>query len=1286
MPDRLPPDIVAAEGKTSRNMSFRPPITSSLSLLPLDDGAWEWKAFERFCLDLVNALADVDHAELYGAQGDKQDGIDILAYLINGGQRTYQCKKYKAFAKARAEKAISENTFVGAVEHVLLVACNTSLATQTYVNSQPGWRLLDREGISSLVRTGLDREAARRIVDDHLGPGIRQAFLGFGPMTFVEPAIFFAPSVGRRGLFRHDWELAGRVQVLGELNAALDGSRVVVLPGRGGVGKTRLLKELVDRRGERMLFALDDVPITAQAADDLPMARITVVVDDIHRRDDLGPLFAEAVRRPDITILVAGRPQHLDVLRAGLMGAGYTSTEVHFADQLGDLPVVDTEALARQALGPEHAQHAARLAKATADCPLVTVVGGQLLASRAVEPRLLEREQDFRDTVLTRWQEELVGQVGAEADPTAVIGLLRLVAALAPFPAADQTVIDSVAEELQVDAPDVSRLLGELEEVGLILSRGRLRRIVPDVLADHILHRACLDRRGRPTGFAEHLIGRYGASHFEPLLRNLAELDWRIGQAPGAATVLDAVWEELTNRFAKTNAGDRVGLLQRVRPAAVFAPQRILKLVEVALGDHARPVYHPYAGSTSDADVRRELPPVLARVGQHPDCAADVLALLWQLGRDEPGPLHSNPSHPIRLAQELANHSLSRVHDEAAVALAERLIADGESDQFLWSPLDLLRGLVSRTVERTRPVGFAFQLGTEYVIASVTADLRGRAFAIIGEQGAQGSPRTQHLVADLLGDALQPPRPPGLTAPPEMVEQWKDEELRLVEMASELIRNGPTLVRMELRRELSGYTEVRSWPEVATAARAALEKPPNPEELMVTVFADPLSLAESYEDVKAKLAEYGAGLANDPRADDELAHALNAAVELLDATRALTANPWSVLHTIASENPRRGLSLARWLVDRPDVPLTRSAGAVLAPLRATLPDELEGLLDLLDTDDVRMRRMLADYLAAGSWFAGPRPSDVNRMRRLLVDDDPAARSIAVHALPRLSTVDLALASKLALLVDTSDGIHAGLVDSVLSDGLSDLDPGKFERRLDTLVDEPRLAWGSWDLLAELGKTRPQRVLDVLLGRAQSAISGMHPVYDAPHTADVLSGFDDEQYRDALRAVREQALSVAQRFGAARLFWAFDRETESSLAVLGEWLTASDLDRVRASAHILGQAELIRDVPGKDFDGGWHLLITHVNVVNSWLERASRHSAEHREVVRSALHLAMTSGMSGRAMGAADERHVLTRDTAREAAKASLPGSAQRTFWTAVVERAEREVADDALEDEEFGEQ
>jgi hypothetical protein len=65
---------------------------------------------------------------------------------------------------------------------------------------------------------------------------------------------------------------------------------------------------------------------------------------------------------------------------------------------------------------------------------------------------------------------------------------------------------------------------------------------------------------------------------------------------------------------------------------------------------------------------------------------------------------------------------------------------------------------------------------------------------------------------------------------------------------------------------------------------------------------------------------------------------------------------------------------------------------------------------------------------------------------------------------------------------------------------------------------------------------------------------------------------------------------------------------------------------------------------------------------------------------------VTGGISGRGMGEPDKRQLRTRELAQEVAARSPLGSAQREFWTDLASGAEREIAEDRFEDEEFGEE
>jgi hypothetical protein len=86
----------------------RPPTRTKLQILPFNE--LDWENFERLCYRLAKAYGDVDRwAVLYGARGQKQDGIDV--YSRRAGAQRYCCwqsKRYKQLTKARLITAIRE--------------------------------------------------------------------------------------------------------------------------------------------------------------------------------------------------------------------------------------------------------------------------------------------------------------------------------------------------------------------------------------------------------------------------------------------------------------------------------------------------------------------------------------------------------------------------------------------------------------------------------------------------------------------------------------------------------------------------------------------------------------------------------------------------------------------------------------------------------------------------------------------------------------------------------------------------------------------------------------------------------------------------------------------------------------------------------------------------------------------------------------------------------------------------------------------------------------------------
>ncbi len=978
-----------------------PPTGSDVDVLPLDDPQWDWKDFERFCLGFVKARTGVRDARLYGTRGQDQQGIDIVADLEAGGTRTYQCRKWQSYGKADAKHTVEETEYV-ADEHVVLVGCEVGTGVRDYIDALESWSLLDKEDLSRAVREIEPRERARRLVEDTFSVAWRRAFLGPpGPLGFWEADDYFGALLDEASLFRHTWELVGRSEILGDLTEQISKEvSVLVLVGRGGIGKTRILRSLADgqRASRTVLFADDNVPITAESVEELPWTRPLVIVDDAHRRDDLDPLIGTTRRKDERpTLILAIRPQRLDELRAELSVAGLGPDEVWISEPLDDLASGDLELLARQALGEDHAHLADHLAAATADCPLVTVIGGQLLAQRAIPPELLESETDFRRTVLDRFRDEMLGRLGDEVDAAVASEVLVLVSALGPLMVDDVTIVERMAEDLGLEPHALRSVVSQLEQAGVLIARGRLRRIVPDVLADHILHRACVDAQERPTGRAEVLLGRYGDVALVALLRNLAELDWRIGLAQPEVTLLGAFWSDLRARFAAANAEDRLRFLQLVKPVARLAPAPVFDIVRGALGRPAQPVTAALFGyEVTDLDVRHVLPPLLGSIALTPRFLSDALTLLWQLGQADERPLNPHPEHAVRVLADLADYQLPVFYARGVLELAQRALEQDSDANQVRSPLELLRPLLAREGTTFRSSGLGVQWGSYNVNAAGTVEIRAAVRGILVQHAADGSSRHRLLAAELLGDALrQPSGFFGQAVGQEERDQWHEDQLALLAAIDEAFTStDDPHVRFQLRGALEWHADHSAWPDVGHQARGIRERPMDETEGLILALRSPIDVLD-IENSTAQLHAFAASLAQSVEDPIELAERLDAEISSLDSLPGEVFVNSTLFVALAESDRELGAKLARWCAANPGRPLARFGDSLLAVVGTGSHEEVRGILEGLRGGDAPARLQLASYLATGTWFGEPDGPEAAMLRELVVDDD---RAIAATAL------------------------------------------------------------------------------------------------------------------------------------------------------------------------------------------------------------------------------------------------------------------------------------------------
>jgi hypothetical protein len=108
---------------------------------------------------------------------------------------------------------------------------------------------------------------------------------------------FFAPFLRRGRLFNHLTTLVGSDNQLDGLIgfASSERHQAAILPGAGGIGKSKLLLEFAERIGElapdapMVRFVSDGMPITPANLNEVPLGPVLLLIDDGHRREDLGP-------------------------------------------------------------------------------------------------------------------------------------------------------------------------------------------------------------------------------------------------------------------------------------------------------------------------------------------------------------------------------------------------------------------------------------------------------------------------------------------------------------------------------------------------------------------------------------------------------------------------------------------------------------------------------------------------------------------------------------------------------------------------------------------------------------------------------------------------------------------------------------------------------------------------------------------------------------------------------------------------------------------------------------
>ncbi len=398
-------------------------------------------SFERLIEDLVRALnPEAREVRRAGKSGHDQEGLDILAVLPDGRRYSFQCKRVTRFGPADVRNVVRAHT-QSADRKFLVLSRVASPQTAEALRAFPDWTLWDKDDIARLIRNELAPVDRGKLVDKYF-PGQRYALLGqpdTGPWQTSEE--FFAPFSGAHATFSHD----------------------------------------------------PTESLSAQALEMLGNGPVTVFVDDAHDRTDLPALFSFAANPArDIRILLASRPYARARLRgqAGQFARGGMIEEV----ELQPLSLTDTTKLAAEVLVRfgGAAEFAEPIARATRDCPLVTVVASRIAVQENLPLALAQNAAAFRDTILGKFAKIITGELAPAGEQKNFTEILKLISLVQPFSIEDAAFRTLATAVTGLASDTVSATLRKLIDGGVVFRRGAQYRLMPDLLGDYIIEQTCI--------------------------------------------------------------------------------------------------------------------------------------------------------------------------------------------------------------------------------------------------------------------------------------------------------------------------------------------------------------------------------------------------------------------------------------------------------------------------------------------------------------------------------------------------------------------------------------------------------------------------------------------------------------------------------------------------------------------------------------------------------------------------------------------------------------------------
>lgn len=1176
-----------------RGRSTSKPTRPLLEALPLDQLSFQqFQGFSALVLEfLYSGKATVNQ---FGVEGDRQDGIDIEVRFANGRYETFQCKRERKFGPAKVREVI-KNHKPKCARAVILLSRRATSEARKVLPASGKWGLWDSDDIAKKIRT-LPLAKQKRVVDVYF-PAYRRDFLGIDDIGALEsPEAHFARFLGRDQVFSHAWTLVGREQELERLLALTDRAPqdLTLLVGSGGIGKSRLARGLADAYQKKypdrsvLILAAGRLPATTDlevAADQSTL----ILVEDAHEYSQVGQLLAILSRiTPAVRLLVTTRPYAVQLVRSAALHNGYRigddSTVV-----LERLRLDKAESVAREILvdrkGP--VQLARHIAQLTSGSSLALVVGSYLVATARINPRVLNNVPQFRDELFGRFRDAVTGNIGLESDRDAIRDVLNVVALLQPVDPEAPALARLAEQGIGLRIDQVRRAIELLYGAGVLNRRGKMYRIVPDLLAEYILEEVSVFKgSGKSSGYIERVMRLSDETQLANILVNVSKLDWRLSEGDEEQSRLaDAVWNHM-EMADERGLARRDTVIEAVAGAAYYQPGRAL-----AFYDRVRE-----AGRAAP-----KLADLLKYAAMSMDYVEEAAKRLWELGQGDTRRLNQYPSHPIRILNELAaiEPGKSVEYCQRVVRYAIHLIDTGQGGSGDLSAFGMLRAALATEGHVTESRGPSLVLSGFGVRAQAMAPVRQIIIDFLIQQlGGADLPRAVQAAA-ALGDALRYPHGIAGRVPTDRERaSWSEEFVGTLRKIRSAIdgRNLDPFVTIELQRAVHWHAE---YAKGVTRSEAH-------EVLAAIQQTLPYRISLALADGWGQLRTGRAGSIKDAMTEwheeqKRVGSALVAALPSIPGALELLRERLRTLGTLGGERGSPG-GFARMLVEAhpevstaicdavvadPQDPLRTIFGEALYQFATAEPDRAMAVAKAaLDLHDAGIARSVAwAYGVRLHSGAGIQPEESALAERLVQSEDDVTVMAIVRGIASQGATDRAwtLATLLSAPIDRSPGV-ADAVFTTFDSGALEFESlgavtiGAFLEKLSTC---PSIE-NHWiqEFLLKASRVSPGPVVDLLIGRIERDSGDAAGEFQAmPYLWDERSGLmirESGELGKLLKRVREWLLTapenVATVFWGPKLYAAVASGYDQAvLDDLDAWTKSGDAARLEVVGRVLQAA-------------------------------------------------------------------------------------------------------------------